>query len=109
MARFLVAEPRNWVTIATIGRGPPLNVVAVTAGDDQLWLRPSPGLWRMRRAEVGTVTVVLAALFGLVFWAAAGPLAGLISVVVTLAVGVTFSWSLRRRFRAWRYQARHED
>jgi uncharacterized protein len=63
----------------------------------------------MRRAEVVTVTVVLAALFGLVFWAAAGALAGLISVVVMLAVGVTFSWFLRRRFRAWRYQERHED
>jgi membrane protein YdbS with pleckstrin-like domain len=63
----------------------------------------------MRRAEVVTITVVLAALLGLVFWAAAGALAGLISVVVMLAVGVTFSWFLRRRFRAWRYQERHED
>ena len=63
----------------------------------------------MRRAEVVTITVVLAVLFGLVFWAAAGALAGLISVVVMLAVGVTFSWFLRRRFRAWRYQERHED
>ena len=63
----------------------------------------------MRRAEVVTITVALAALFGLVFRAAAGPLAGLISVVVMLAVGVTFSWFLRRRFRAWRYQERHED
>jgi membrane protein YdbS with pleckstrin-like domain len=63
----------------------------------------------MRRAEVVTITVVLAALFGLVFWAAAGPLAGVISVVVMLAAGVTFSWFLHRRFRAWRYQERHED
>jgi uncharacterized protein len=63
----------------------------------------------MRRAEVVTITVALAALFGLVFWAATGPLACLISVVVVVAVGVTFSWFLRRRFRAWRYQERHED
>jgi hypothetical protein len=63
----------------------------------------------MRRAEVVTITVVLAALLGLVFWAAAGALAGLISVVVMLTMGVTFSWFLRRRFRAWRYQERHED
>jgi membrane protein YdbS with pleckstrin-like domain len=63
----------------------------------------------MRRAEVVTITIVLAALFGLVFLAAAGALAGLISVVVMLAVGATSSWFLRRRFRAWRYQERHED
>ena len=63
----------------------------------------------MRRAEVVTITVVLAVLFGLVFWAAAGASAGLISVVVMLAVGVTFSWFLHRRFSAWRYQERHED
>jgi membrane protein YdbS with pleckstrin-like domain len=63
----------------------------------------------MRRAEVVTITIVLAALFGLVFLAAAGALAGLISMVVMLAVGATSSWFLRRRFRAWRYQERHED
>ena len=100
----------NWVTIATLGRRLPFIVVAMTTGDDQPWLRPSPGLWRMRRAEAGTITAVLAAVFGLVFWAAAGPLAGLISVVVMLAAGRDcLSWFLRRRFRAWRYQERHED
>ena len=63
----------------------------------------------MRRAEVAVLSVVLAALFGLIFWAAAGALPGLISAVVVLALGALFAWFLRRRFRAWRYQERNED
>ena len=63
----------------------------------------------MRRAEVVTVSVLLAALFGLVFWAAAGAPAGIISVVVTVALGAMLSFFLRRRFRAWRYLERNED
>ncbi len=81
----------------------------MTMGDEQAWLHPSPGLWRMRRAEVVTISVVLAAFFGLLFLAGSGPLAGLISALVVAALGVTLSWFLRRRFQAWRYQERHED
>src|SRR6202034_2887691 len=47
--------------------------------------------------------------FGLVFLAAGGPVAGLVSVAVVAALGVTLAWFLRRRFRAWRYQERNED
>jgi len=63
----------------------------------------------MRRAEVVTISVLLAALFGLVFWAAACALAGVISVLVTVALGAALSFFLRRRFRAWRYLERNED
>jgi uncharacterized protein len=63
----------------------------------------------MRRAEVVTISLVLAAFFGLVFVAAVSLLAGVISVVVVVALGTTLSWFLRRRFRAWRYQERNED
>jgi uncharacterized protein len=63
----------------------------------------------MRRAEVVTISAVLAVLFGLLFWAAQGPLAGIVSAVVVAMLGTTLSWFLRRRFRAWRYQERHED
>jgi uncharacterized protein len=63
----------------------------------------------MRRAEVGTISVLLAALFGLTFWAVAGALAGIISVVVMVALGAMLSFFLRRRFWAWRYQERNED
>ena len=63
----------------------------------------------MRRAEVVTISVALAAAFGLVFVAAVSPLAGVISVVVVVALGAALAWFLRRRFRAWRYQERNED
>src|ERR1700733_1638057 len=81
----------------------------MTPGEEEPWLHPSPGLWRMRRAEVLTVTVVFGAIFGLAFLGARGPLAGLISVVVWVALGGLFAVFFRRRFRAWRYQERHED
>ena len=74
-----------------------------------MWLRPSPGLWRMRRAEVTSVTVVLALFFGLLFLAAVDALAGVISVVVLATLGAMWTWFVRRRYRAWRYQERHED
>src|ERR1700683_1873804 len=81
----------------------------MTTPGEQVWLRPSPGLWRMRRAEVTSVTVVLALFFGLLFLAALGALAGVISVVVLAALGAVWTWFVRRRYRAWRYQERHED
>jgi uncharacterized protein len=109
MASLLVEEVRNPVTIATLRRHVPFNVFSVTMGDEQPWLHPSPGLWRMRRAEVVTVSVVLAAFFGLLFLAAVSPLAGLVSALVVATLGTVLSWFLRRRFRAWRYQERHED
>jgi uncharacterized protein len=81
----------------------------VSVIDPDHWLRPSSGLWRMRRTEVAVITVFLAALLGLIFLAAQGPLAGLITVLVLAGLGATMGWFLRRRFRAWRYQERHED
>jgi membrane protein YdbS with pleckstrin-like domain len=81
----------------------------MTDPEAQPWLRPSPALWRMRRAELVTVTAVLAAFIGLVFLAAVGALAGAIGVAVVLVLGAVFSWFVRRRYRAWRYRERHED
>jgi membrane protein YdbS with pleckstrin-like domain len=81
----------------------------MTAPGEQVWLRPSPGLWRMRRAEVTSVTVVLALFFGLLFLATLGALAGAISVLVLVALGALWTWFVLRRYRAWRYQERHED
>lgn len=63
----------------------------------------------MRRAEVVTISAVLAAFFGLLFGLAGSLLPGLMSVVVVAALGALFAWFLRRRFRAWRYQERNED
>ncbi len=81
----------------------------MTVPEEQAWLRPSAALWRMRRAQLTMVTVVLAAFFGLVFLAALGPLAGGVSVAAVLVLGAGSSWFVRRRYRAWRYQERHED
>jgi uncharacterized protein len=108
-ACVVVVPGRNRVTIDTLRRSLAFNVVAVTTEDDQAWLRPSPGLWRMRRAEVAVLSVVLAAVFGLIFWAASGAVPGIISAIVALALGALFAWFVRRRFGAWRYQERNED
>jgi uncharacterized protein len=81
----------------------------MTAADERQWLRPSPGLWRMRRAEVATFTAVMAAILGLIFFATLGGLAALVTLAVVFALGAVLSWFVRRRYRAWRYQERHED
>jgi len=54
-------------------------------------------------------SALLAALFGLIFWAAGGPWPGVISALVLLALGALTAWFLRRRVGAWRYQERNED
>jgi membrane protein YdbS with pleckstrin-like domain len=63
----------------------------------------------MRVAELATLTALVALVVGSSFGAALGALAGVISVVVVLAAGIVSSWYVRNRFRAWRYQERHED
>ena len=63
----------------------------------------------MRRAEVATFTAVVAAFFGLLFLVTVGGLAAVISLAVVLALGAVWTWFVRRRYRAWRYQERHED
>ncbi|MGP0032066.1 MAG: PH domain-containing protein [Acidimicrobiales bacterium] len=73
------------------------------------WLVPSPGLWRMRRAEVGALTLLLATLAGIVFGAAVSVAAGVVSAVVIVVLGLVTAWFVHRRFGAWRYQERHED
>ena len=70
---------------------------------------PIPGALADACSEVVAITVALAAFFGLVFLAAGGAAAGLVSVLVVVLLGAAFSWFLRRRYRAWRYQERHED
>ncbi len=59
--------------------------------------------------EAAVISVMLAALFGIMFFAAGGPLPGIVSAAVVLLLGGLLSWFLRRRFGAWRYQERHED
>jgi uncharacterized protein len=109
MAKRLLAVPRNPITIPTIEGSVPFIVLSVTTAEEPAWLRPSPGLWRMRRAEVATFTAVGGAFFGLVFLATVGAPAALAALAVVLGLGAALSWFVRRRYRAWRYLERHED
>ena len=63
----------------------------------------------MRRAQLGVVTALVALVVGLIFAAALGALACVIGVLVVVIAGALSSWFVRNRYRAWRYQERHED
>ena len=63
----------------------------------------------MRRAQLGVVTVLVALVAGLIFAVALGALACVISILVVVIAGALSSWFVRNRYRAWRYQERHED
>jgi hypothetical protein len=63
----------------------------------------------MRLTELSILTVALGALIGAIALAQAGSVAEVLTVLGVLALGVATAWFLRRRFRAWRYQERHED
>jgi membrane protein YdbS with pleckstrin-like domain len=63
----------------------------------------------MRRAQLGLGTALVALVVGLIFAAALGALACVISVLVVVIAGALSSWFVRNRYRAWRYQERHED
>jgi membrane protein YdbS with pleckstrin-like domain len=63
----------------------------------------------MRRAQLGVVTVLVALVVGLIFAVALGALACVISIFVVVIAGALSSWFVRNRYRAWRYQERHED
>jgi membrane protein YdbS with pleckstrin-like domain len=76
---------------------------------DQAWSHPSTGLWRMRRFELAALTTVVALAVGVVCAAVSGALACIIGVAVVVVTGALSSWFVRNRFRAWRYQERHED
>ena len=54
-------------------------------------------------------TFVLAVVLGLAFLATLGAAAAVITVAVVAMLGAALSWFARRRYRAWRYQERHED
>jgi membrane protein YdbS with pleckstrin-like domain len=63
----------------------------------------------MRRFELAAVTVVVALVVGAICAVALGTLGSVIGIAVVLLAGALSSWFVRNRFRAWRYQERHED
>jgi membrane protein YdbS with pleckstrin-like domain len=73
------------------------------------WHVPSTGMWKLRQAEVAAVTLPIAALTGTSYGIRHDVEQGVISALVVVALGLVFSWFVHRRYRAWRYQERHED
>jgi membrane protein YdbS with pleckstrin-like domain len=74
----------------------------------EAWRRPSPRLLRVRRFEVGAVTV-LAALGAGIVGALSSGWAGAIAAGAVLAAGVLVERFVRRRVRAWSYAEREDD
>ena len=77
--------------------------------DDLEWLRPSPQLATMRRAEVGVSTAIGSIAAGALAWAWLSALAGLVAFVFVLALGVVAWWLVQRRIRSWGYAEREDD
>lgn len=76
---------------------------------DEVWLRPSPKLLAMRRAEAGVATAALvaAALVGGVVGHSI--VAGLIAAGSVAVLGLLTERVLRRRVRSWGYRERTAD
>jgi membrane protein YdbS with pleckstrin-like domain len=72
------------------------------------WRQPSPRLLHVRRLEVAAVTLVVAAIAGVVGVLAFGPVGGAVAAVV-LVLGLVAETFVRRRVRAWGYAERDDD
>jgi len=72
------------------------------------WRQPSPRLLHVRRLEVAAVTLVVAAIGGVVGVLAFGAVGGA-AVAVVLASGLVAETFVRRRVRAWGYAERDDD
>jgi uncharacterized protein len=80
-----------------------------TPGTDGDWLRPSPRLGGMRRAQAGVTTGIVAAAAGLATGLAVGIAAALVAVVAAGAAGLAADRFLQRRVAAWGYLERDDD
>lgn len=72
-------------------------------------MRPSPRLWRMRRAEVIAAGVLLAAAAGTAAGLMLGAAAAVFAAAAVIAGALVALWFVRNRFRSWMYQERDED
>ena len=76
---------------------------------DSPWKHPSPRLKSLRRAQLAVLTLILAALGGLLVGFALGPLPGAGAVVAVVVAGVLADRLVQRRVSAWAYCERAED
>jgi membrane protein YdbS with pleckstrin-like domain len=77
------------------------------SADDVTWLRPSPRLLALRRAQVRAGAVAL--LIGAGIAAGFFPLPGLLAAAAVVVAGVFAEVIAIRRFRRWGYAERAED
>jgi uncharacterized protein len=96
---------------STTWKDPAMDGIALEAStaDDLAWLRPSPQLATMRRAEVGVSTAVAAIVAGGLLWTWVSVLAGLVAFVLAVALGIVVSWLVQRRIHSWGYAEREDD
>lgn len=73
------------------------------------WLRPSPQFWRMRRVQVGIVSVVAMVAAGAAVGTHAKWWLGLVAAAVVLCLSLVALHVVRRRVHAWRYLERDDD
>jgi hypothetical protein len=73
------------------------------------WLRPSPRLASMRRAEVAVATVAAALAAAVVAWVAVGAAVALGTAAAAVAAGVVAAVVVERRVRSWAYREREDD
>lgn len=73
------------------------------------WLRPSPQLWRMRRAQGGIIAVIAMAAAGAVVGIFTVWWLGLAAVAVVFGIAMFALRALRRRVHSWQYLERDDD
>jgi membrane protein YdbS with pleckstrin-like domain len=90
-------------------QGAPGQPAPADAPDAELhWERPSPRLLRVRRIQLGIVTVPVALIAGIA-GATASAAAGLGIAAAVLLAGLVAERFLARRIAAWGFAERHED
>jgi membrane protein YdbS with pleckstrin-like domain len=73
------------------------------------WLRPSPRLTSLRRAEVAAATALIAVATGVAAGVLVSPAAGLGAAVAAAILGAVAGVIVRRRVATWGYREREDD
>jgi membrane protein YdbS with pleckstrin-like domain len=73
------------------------------------WLRPSPRLVSLRRAEVGAATGLVAVAAGVAAGVLVSPAAGVGAAVAAGILGAVVGAIVRRRVATWGYREREDD
>lgn len=77
--------------------------------EDEIWLRPSSRLWRLRLLEVSFLMISSAAVSAGVGFGFGSAATGIWATISLLLLGLVTMFVLRRRFLAWAYCEREDD